>query len=66
MRVMKCILKIPAIALMLATGLLRWIASLRLETRWVSNFSAKPKNADGKIEDFDTAPLVACPIGYST
>ena len=27
MRIMKCILKIPAIALMLATGLLRWIAS---------------------------------------
>ena len=27
MRVMKCILKIPAIALMLATSLLHWIAS---------------------------------------
>ena len=41
MRVMKCILKIPAIALMLATGLLRWIASFAVAmSHWVFYLAA--------------------------
>ena len=41
MRVMKCILKIPAIALMLATGLLRWIASFAVAmSQWVFYLAA--------------------------
>ena len=41
MRVMKCILKIPAIALMLATGLLRWIASFAVAmSHWIFYLAA--------------------------
>ena len=41
MRVMKCILKIPAIALMLATSLLRWIASFAVAmSHWVFYLTA--------------------------
>ena len=41
MRVMKCILKIPAIALMPATGLLRWIASFAVAmSHWIFYLAA--------------------------
>ena len=41
MRVMKCILKIPAIALMLTVGLLRWIASFAVAmSHWVFYLAA--------------------------
>ena len=41
MRVMKCILKIPAIALMLATSLLHWIASFAVAMyHWVFYLAA--------------------------
>ena len=41
MRVMKCILKIPAIALMLTVGLLRWIASFAVAmSHWVFYLTA--------------------------
>ena len=41
MRVMKCILKIPAIALMLTTGLLRWIASFAVAmSHWIFYLTA--------------------------
>ena len=41
MRVLKCILKIPAIALMLATGLLRWIASFAVAmSHWILYLAA--------------------------
>ena len=41
MRVMKCILKIPAIALMLTTGLLRWIASFAVTmSHWIFYLAA--------------------------
>lgn len=41
MRVMKCILKIPAIALMLTTGLLRWIASFAVAmSHWIFYLAA--------------------------
>ena len=41
MRVMKCILKIPAIALMLTVGLLRWIASFAVAmSRWIFYLAA--------------------------
>ena len=41
MRIVKWILKIPALALMLATGLLRWIASFAVAmSHWVFYLSA--------------------------
>ena len=41
MRVVKCILKIPAIALMLTVGLLRWIASFAVAmSHWVFYLAA--------------------------
>ena len=41
MRVMKCILKIPAIILMLTTGLLRWIASFAFAmSHWIFYLTA--------------------------
>ena len=41
MRVMKCILKIPAIALMLTAGLLRWIASFAVAmSHWIFYLAA--------------------------
>ena len=41
MRVMKCILKIPAIALMLTTSLLRWIASFAVAmSHWIFYLAA--------------------------
>ena len=41
MRIVKWILKIPALALMLATGLLRWIASFAVAmSRWIFYLAA--------------------------
>ena len=41
MRVLKCILKIPAIALMLTAGLLRWIASFAVAmSHWIFYLAA--------------------------
>ena len=41
MRIVKCILKIPAIALMLATSLLRWIASFAVAmSHWILYLAA--------------------------
>ena len=41
MRIVKCILKIPAIALMLTTSLLRWIASFAVAmSHWVFYLTA--------------------------
>ena len=41
MRVMKCILKIPALALMLVSGLLRWVASFAVAmSHWIFYLTA--------------------------
>ena len=41
MRIVKCILKIPAIALMLTTSLLRWIASFAVAmSHWIFYLTA--------------------------
>ena len=41
MRVIRCVMKIPALALMLATGLLRWIASFAVAmSHWIFYLAA--------------------------